>query len=125
MSPKEAKHQLSLSQWSDTIRDRNNSGLTVKEYCKLNGVSRNAYYYWQRIIRQDLLDHAAVTQTSIVEIGIPDNPTIAQPIPFSAVRHPDTENLLEMTFNDITLRVTDKTSSELLARTLEVIRHVE
>lgn len=124
MSPKEAKRQLSLSQWSDTIKDRNNSGLTVKEYCELNGVSRNAYYYWQRIIRQDLLDQAAVTQTSIVEIGIPDKPT-AQPIPFSVGMQSNTEDLLEMTLNDITLRVTDKTSPELLARTLEVIHHVE
>lgn len=29
-----------------------NSGLKVNEWCEQNGVSRNAYYYWLRKIRE-------------------------------------------------------------------------
>lgn len=123
MNPKDAKRQLNLSRWSDIIKERSNSGLSVADYCRRNGVSCNAYYYWQRIIRQTLLDRAAATPTNFVEISIPKE--AVQPVPVRTAMLPDTGHFLELIFNDITLRVTDETSPELLVRTLEVIRHVK
>lgn len=40
------------SQWMEIIRDRQNSGLNIKEYCEQTGISRHAYYYWQRKLRE-------------------------------------------------------------------------
>jgi putative transposase len=40
------------SQWMEIIKDRKDSGLGVDEYCKINGISRHAYYYWQRKLRK-------------------------------------------------------------------------
>lgn len=40
------------SQWMDIIKDRQNSGLNIKSYCQERGISRHAYYYWQRKLRE-------------------------------------------------------------------------
>jgi hypothetical protein len=41
-----------MAQWIQTIRERNESSETINDYCERIGVSRDAYYYWQRIIRK-------------------------------------------------------------------------
>lgn len=58
MNPHEVKRKLSIQQWRQIIQDRQNSGLTVDDYCKKNNLSRHAYFYWLRIIRQQAIDEA-------------------------------------------------------------------
>lgn len=41
-----------MAQWMQTIRERNESGETINAFCERIGVSRDSYYYWQRIIRE-------------------------------------------------------------------------
>lgn len=45
MDTRSAKRNYQLQQRRTIIQDRNNSGLTVDEYCNQNGVSQNSYYY--------------------------------------------------------------------------------
>jgi putative transposase len=52
MDTKLATEKYRSSQWIEIIRDRKDSGLGVEEYCKTNGISRHAYYYWQRKLRK-------------------------------------------------------------------------
>ncbi len=40
-----------LSQWAQVMQERRKSGQSVKEYCQRSGISRNAYFYWQRKLR--------------------------------------------------------------------------
>ncbi len=41
-----------LSQWMKVIQERQNSGQNIKEFCESTGISRHAYYYWQRKLRK-------------------------------------------------------------------------
>ena len=41
-----------LSQWMKVIQERQNSGQNIKDFCQLTGISRHAYYYWQRKLRE-------------------------------------------------------------------------
>ena len=41
-----------LSQWAQIIQARNESGKSVKDFCKDSGVNKNAYFYWQRKLRE-------------------------------------------------------------------------
>ena len=45
MDTRLAKRNYSIQQWKAIIQDRNNTNLTVDEYCKQNGLSRNSYFY--------------------------------------------------------------------------------
>ena len=45
-------NQVRMAKWSEIIKDRCESGLTIKEYCAERGISRDAYFYWLKKIRE-------------------------------------------------------------------------
>lgn len=63
MDTKLATTQIRIQQWAAVIHDRQESGLKVDDYCEQHGLSRNAYYYWLRKVKE-----ADLTQTGFVEI---------------------------------------------------------
>lgn len=59
--------EIRLRQWAGIIQDRMNCGLTVDAYCKEKNISRHAYFYWLRKIRE-----AAISPgRAFVEIALP------------------------------------------------------
>ena len=40
-----------LSQWAQVIQARLDSGQSIKDFCLAAEISRNAYFYWQRRLR--------------------------------------------------------------------------
>ena len=52
MNTREIAVEYRLSHWAGIIKDRDESGLTIKEYCERLGIHENAYYYWLRKIRK-------------------------------------------------------------------------
>ena len=47
----EAKRWTKLRQWSEMINTRSESGQTIKDWCKDNGISIKTYYYRLRSLR--------------------------------------------------------------------------
>lgn len=41
-----------LSQWAQVLQERRSSGQSVKDFCQRSGISRNAYFYWQKKLRK-------------------------------------------------------------------------
>lgn len=70
------KHEVQLQRWKVLIQDRMNSNLKILDWCKQNNVSKDAYYYWLRIIRKEAvakansqLNNSAIRESnSFVEI---------------------------------------------------------
>ena len=52
MNTREVAKEYRLNQWAQIIKARKESGRSVKDFCKDNGISRNAYFYWQRKLRE-------------------------------------------------------------------------
>lgn len=46
------KKEIRLAQWAEMVRNRNESGLTVTDWCKENGINLKTYYYRLKRIRQ-------------------------------------------------------------------------
>jgi hypothetical protein len=42
----------SLSYWENKINERHQSGMTIKDWCQKNGVTKNQYFYWNHRIRK-------------------------------------------------------------------------
>ena len=38
--------EVRLRQWREIIHARQESGLTVKDYCESHGITKDSYYYW-------------------------------------------------------------------------------
>ena len=57
-----------LSHWAKVIGERQESGLSVRAFCKSTGLHESAYYYWQRKLREAALDHMAELKSSIPQV---------------------------------------------------------
>ena len=128
MSPQEAKRKVSVERWKTIIQDRIDSGLMVKEYCVRNSISRDAYFYWLRIIREEALEHPAQISHGFVEISLPEeeiHPAAKGCAADGIAAASDGAAWLDLSVNGISVHVTDQTSTALLIKTLEVIRHVK
>jgi len=81
---KTSKHEIEKAKWIKNIKEFNESGLTVREWCKTKGITHGSYYYWLKVIKEEALIKAgtlAVTgQTQFVEV----KPTIATDVKLKA-----------------------------------------
>lgn len=51
------KNKIRQEQWEKLITERQNSGLTIIDWCKKNNISCHAYYYWLRKLRKKACNH--------------------------------------------------------------------
>jgi len=49
-----------LSQWTHLLQERSACGESIKDFCHRHGVSRHAYFYWQRKLRAAVCEELAV-----------------------------------------------------------------
>ena len=52
MKISEVKQEYQLQEWSGMLRQRKESGLSVKEWCREQGLAEHIYYYRLRKLRQ-------------------------------------------------------------------------
>lgn len=119
MDTKLATTQIRIQQWTAIINDRHKSGLKVDDYCEQHGLSRNAYYYWLRKVKE-----AALTQTGFVEI---QSVITAAETGSRTPQGEDTSFIPQMlvSINGISLGIRQDTPMDLFARVIGVIRHAE
>ncbi|MDD7739386.1 MAG: IS66 family insertion sequence element accessory protein TnpB [Lachnospiraceae bacterium] len=116
MNTKLATTQIRLNEWAAIIKDRKDSGLTVDLYCEQHGLSRDAYYYWLRKVKE-----AALTQAGFVELPV------QSPLPNSDNRIEKTsfETQMVIKIDGIEFCVNENSPSELISRILKIIRYAE
>ena len=66
----EIRQQVRLNQWSAMVQEREDSGLSVKAFCKQAGIATKTYYYRLRRLRE-----AAINQTQFGTV----QPAMSQP----------------------------------------------
>lgn len=57
------KNQYRLKQWTKLIQECQSSDMKIDDWCEANGVTRHAYYYWLRKVRQ-----AACTNLPAIDV---------------------------------------------------------
>ena len=62
MNTREIAVEYRQSHWAQIIRDRTESGLTIKDYCASNDIQENAYYYWLKKLRETACEEIARIQ---------------------------------------------------------------
>ena len=48
--------QVRMNGWEAMIKQKNENGMTVKEWCAANGITQHAYYYRLRQLRKEVLE---------------------------------------------------------------------
>ncbi len=72
MNTKEIATEYRLTHWAGIMRERSESGQSIRAYCKQAGFHENIYYYWQRKLREA---GAEIIKSSQAEITIPEHNT--------------------------------------------------
>jgi putative transposase len=52
INTREIAAEYRLEHWAGVVRERAESGLTVKAFCESAGLHPNTYFYWQRKLRE-------------------------------------------------------------------------
>ena len=113
MDTRIATTQIRMQNWVEIIQDRNASGLTIDDYCKAHELSRNAYFYWLRKIRDAALESKGV---SFTEVPLSDLQT--------EMAAPDFQPKLTVQIGNAVVRVNESTPKRLLTMVCEVLSHV-
>lgn len=117
--------QCRLREWARMVQDCRNrpEEMSVEEWCEAHSITKANYYYRMTQVRKACLD---AVPKEVVEQAIVPIPMNLMNIEEPDVSEKSSENsFLELTSNGITIRVTDRTSTELLSKVLGVIAHVK
>mgnify|MGYP002405360669 FL=1 len=63
--------QERLENWTTRIMACRSSGMTVRAWCRENGLSEKTYYYWQRRLFQALSEQQVSHKTAFAEVTPP------------------------------------------------------
>lgn len=118
MDIQSVKQNVQMSQWAEIIRDRVDSGSTIKEYCDSHGLSRNAYFYWLRKLRKSAMQNNSMT---FAELTAPEDEAKAIP----TVSKDDFKTKIELNVAGVRIAVNESTPKDLLEMVLEVVSDAE
>ncbi len=115
MDTKIITKEYRLSQWAQTIQMQRDSGQNIKDFCQSTGISKNAYFYWQRKLREAACSELAKSNNSksLVPSGW------AQ---FTASETSNAENALTIEVGGCHISVNAGTDPKLLAKVCHVLR---
>ncbi len=117
--------QCRIREWAQMVQDCKNrpEEMSVDEWCEAHSITKANYYYRMTQVRKACLD---AVPKEVVEQAIVPVPMNLMTIDESDASEESSANsFLELESNGITIRVTDHTSTELLAKVLGVIAHVK
>ena len=52
INTREVAEEYRMSHWAQIMRERIESGLSIKAFCRQMGICCNTYFYWQRKLRK-------------------------------------------------------------------------
>jgi hypothetical protein len=65
MNTRDIAEEFRLRHWAGIMREREESGLSIKAFCEKAGFHENKYFYWQKRLRELACDELAILQDSI------------------------------------------------------------
>jgi len=101
VNTREIAQEYRLTHWAGIVRERTESGLNIKAYCRQIGISTNTYHYWQKKLRESACEQLAVVQersVAFAEVKIANGPSA-----FPAVE--ESRTTLQIEVSDIKLTV--------------------
>lgn len=82
--------QIRAASWTAMVKQRNDSGLTVREWCSANGIQESVYYYRLNRLRKMALDVGETPDSTQNNIPVSERftqiPVAAAPAPDVAIR---------------------------------------
>jgi putative transposase len=111
-----------LTHWAGIMRERQESGLSIKAFCEMSGFHENIYYYWQRRLREAACEKLASQQpegrpdtAAIVSGGWTAVCTMTEPV----------KDTIHIEIGKCRIAVTAETNHDLLAAVCRTLTRAE
>lgn len=108
-------HQIRCEHWTQIINECLASGMTKTSWCKANGISDKAFFYWQRILRNEAYIEqkqlpAAAGSKQEAQVAFVELKTTGIPTACDTAFRPD----VVIRRQDLTLEISNTASPELM-----------
>jgi transposase-like protein len=114
MDMRKVAREVRLSKWSQILQEQNASGQSIQIWCAENGIDRQQYYYWQRKLRESVVDSLAERSESL---------TLAQPT-FTEISAPSSEpctGVITVRVGEAVVEITGDPSPAALEMILQIL----
>lgn len=132
MSTNSLLRQAKLAEWASRISDQKASGLNVSAWCRQNNISKDKFFYWKRLLKDE-----AITQMlpDIVPITLPAEPMPSSPQPISHNPSIECKNcttcatftptpIARVLINGITIELNSNASESFIKHLIKAVRYV-
>ena len=114
----EIRQQVRLNQWSAMVQEREDSGMSVKAFCKEVGIATKTYYYRLRRLREAALKCA---QSGTVQSTTPQPELVQYTPPTGYVPDPTPQSIVIKT-SSTTVEIPMNTNPEVVAAAVSFLK---
>lgn len=76
--------EVRMHEWAAIIKEARESGLSIRQWCKLNNITEQKYYYWLKRIRKNITEQVPFEETHLesqttfipIEVNQPTAPIV-------------------------------------------------
>jgi transposase-like protein len=126
MDTHKATNKLRAAHWTRVLQEHAQGKESVKEFCEARGFAPNTYYYWQRKLRETMLQGMSEQQfgMSTVPSGWLRLETSSADAKAEGENAPRDGSSLCVAIDGFRIEIDERTSPELLMKTLRAIKAV-
>ena len=124
MDVQEVRDQVRIQEWVELIRERNSSGMTISEWCRVKGLSENQYYYWLRKIRRTACNALEIRSDLAPKIQ-DEAPAFAQINVIPEAQPAASETGISIHMNNASIHIGSDVPARQLTAMMKVIAHAE
>ena len=106
------KHDVVAERWAMLIKERVESGMTVREWCHDRNIKESRYYYWLRILRRKAVENTEQTPQISPFVELPAG-ICQEQFPASAAA--------VIRKGNITIEVTESASAGFIQKVMEAL----
>lgn len=121
------KQRYQMERWKLLIEDDTRNEMKLKDWLKLRGITKDAYYYWLHKFQRENIDSALqelpaqIQQTpSFVEISKPE----AAPLPDSVIADPETQPAAVIRISQMQIELFPNASADMIREIMRAASHV-
>ncbi len=121
------KQRYQMERWKLLIEDETRNEMKLKDWLKLRGITKDAYYYWLHKFQRENIDSALqelpaqIQQTpSFVEISKPE----AAPLPDPVIAEPKTKPAAVIRISQMQIELFPNASADMIREIMRAASHV-
>ena len=70
MNTRDIAAEYRLAHWTQIMRERTESGQSIKAFCENAGIRENTYFYWQKKLREAACEQLAAMEAGSAQTGL-------------------------------------------------------